>query len=92
MDLVALAHDTLAAILARGEDVAPSGATVELDLDRCVQESRTWGPEELADLVERRTPASGPPTKVEVTDETTGAAARRRRRRARSRRSTSRPP
>lgn len=76
MDLVALAHDTLA-ILARGEYVAPSGATVELDLDRCVQESRTWGPEELADLVERRTPASGPPTQVEVTEETTGAAARR---------------
>jgi uncharacterized protein (TIGR02452 family) len=61
MDLVALAHDTLA-ILARGEYVAPSGRTVELDLERCVRESRTWSTEELADLsLEPRVGAPGAP-------------------------------
>lgn len=78
-DLTHVAGETLA-ILERGSYVAPSGATVRLDVGRCVQETRTWRPDELEALVaaqERAVDRATPPPSLEVTPETTAAAARR---------------
>lgn len=77
MDLTHVAEETLA-ILDHGSYTAPSGRTVRLDLTRCVHETRTWLPDELAALVVARQGRTGlAPAALEVTPETTAAAARR---------------
>lgn len=77
MNLIKLAEETLSILDNRGY-IAQTGHRVLLDLTRCVLESRTWRPDQLAALVAARQATTGySRATVEVTHETTAAAARR---------------
>ena len=73
MSLAGVAKETLE-IIERGSYVAPSGATVSIreQVDRAIDGTVTFRPGELALVA-----VPGPPPRVEVTDEKTGAASRR---------------
>src|SRR5678815_3759473 len=78
MSLKGVAKETLE-IVARGDYVAPSGATVVVRelVERAVSGTVLHRPDELQALVAGRTSGGGAAPAIELTPETTAAAARR---------------